>query len=348
MVKNTPGGKSVTIKSIAKELNISFSTVSKALNNNPLIKAETRQLVLNKAQEMGYTPNSLARGLRSNSTKTIAIIFNDIENPVLTYVFRHIAIEMAAYGFTTMIFDSQFSEKTERNNILTVLSRMPDFVIIEPTSVNAANLDLLAGIANKLIIQGMKFDNVGCHHVHVDYAVGGYLAACELLSKGHRDCLVITEKLSFPTSLQFVNGIKKAFSEYNIEFDERRIITEHSSIESGFRIMQGFRDNSNNTWSIPLTGVMTFDDNLAFGVYKSVRQNRLTIPDDLSIVGFDDNPLSSFSWPPLTTVRLPKEKMAEYHLSILNAVLLQGRPEICIYSAEPVLIRRGSVKDLLK
>ncbi len=71
--------KKVTIKSIADALNISFSTVSKALNNNPVIKTETRQLVLNKAQEMGYTPNSLAKGLRGSSTKTIAIIFNDIE-----------------------------------------------------------------------------------------------------------------------------------------------------------------------------------------------------------------------------------------------------------------------------
>lgn len=348
MREPAPGSKPVTIKSIAEELNISFSTVSKALNNNPLIKAETRQLVLDKAQEMGYTPNSLARGLRSNSTKTIAIIFNDIENPVLTYVFRHIAIKMAEHSYTTMIFDSQFSEKIEHDNIMAVLSRVPDFIIVEPTSMKSENLALLSSMANKVIVQGVKFDQLGCHHVHIDYALGGYISACELLSKGHRDCLVITEKLSFPTSQQFVNGIKKAFSEYNVEFDERRVITEHSSIENGFRIMQGFWDNQHNRWSIPLTGVMTFDDNLAFGVYKSARHNNLQIPDDLSIVGFDDNPLSSFSWPPLTTVRLPKEKMAEYHLSILNAALLQGRSEICIYSAEPTLIQRGSVKHLLR
>jgi len=119
---------------------------------------------------------------------------------------------------------------------------------------------------------------------------------------------VITQKLNFPTSQQFVNGIKQAFSEYNIEFD----------------------------------------DNLAFGVYKSVQQNKLNIPEDISVIGFDDNLLSSFSWPPLTTVRLPKEKMVEYHLSILSAVLLQERKEINIYSAEPMLIQRGSVKNLMK
>ena len=79
------GNRPVTIKSIAQELGISFSTVSKALNGNPAIKEDTRRMVVKKAEELGYTPNSLAKGLRGNSTKTIAVIFNDIENPALTF-----------------------------------------------------------------------------------------------------------------------------------------------------------------------------------------------------------------------------------------------------------------------
>ena len=156
LMADTASNKPVTIKSIAKELGISFSTVSKALNNNPLVKEETRRLVLDTAKEMGYTPNSLAKGLRSNSTKTIAVIFNDIENPALTYIFRNISIEMANHGYTTMIFDSQFSEKQELANILTVLSRQPDFVILEPTTTNPKNLNLLSGITQKLILQGAR------------------------------------------------------------------------------------------------------------------------------------------------------------------------------------------------
>ena len=165
LMADTASNKPVTIKSIAKELGISFSTVSKALNNNPLVKEETRRLVLDTAKEMGYTPNSLAKGLRSNSTKTIAVIFNDIENPALTYIFRNISIEMANHGYTTMIFDSQFSEKQELANILTVLSRQPDFVILEPTTTNPKNLNLLSGITQKLILQGARYESVNCHHV---------------------------------------------------------------------------------------------------------------------------------------------------------------------------------------
>ncbi len=344
----TSRNKSVTIKSIAEELKISFSTVSKALNHNPAIKTETRQAVIKKAKEMGYTPNSLAKGLRSNTTETIAIIFNDIENPVLTYVFRDISTKMAEYGYTTIILDSQFSEKIERANILTVLSRQPDFIILEPASINPENLALLSEMSNRLILQGTQYDALNCHHVHVDYAYGGYISACEMLSKGHRDCLVITERLSFPTSEQFVQGIEKAFEEYGLSFDRSRVKTGHSSITEGFTIMQELWTPAENAFSMPITGVITFDDNFAYGVYKFATNNNLNIPNDISVIGFDDNPISAFSMPALTTIHLPKEKMAENHMRILHSVLLKGRTEICVFSAAPTLVSRGSVKNLLK
>lgn len=338
--------KPVTIKSIAKELGISFSTVSKALNGNPAIREETRKMVTDKAQEMGYTPNSLAKGLRGDSTKTIAVIFNDIENPSLTFIFRSISIVMANYGYTTMIFDSQFNEKTERANILTVLSRQPDFIILEPASNSMENLKFLEGMEHKLILQGARYETVKCHHIHVDYFQGGYLSACEMLSKGHRDCLVLTEPLSFPISAQFVLGIKKAYEEYEVLFQEDHIVTTYSSIQNGFKIMQKLWDEQQQRYRLPFTGVLTFNDTLAYGVYQSAAQNGLQIPEDISVIGFDNNPVSAFSNPPLTTIHLPKEKMAESCISILNSVLMENHREICVFSLVPNLVMRSSVRML--
>jgi len=340
--------KPITIKSIAKELGISFSTVSKALNNNPAIKEDTRELVLKKAKEMGYMPNSLAQGLRSNSTKTIAVIFNDIENPALTYIFRNISIEMANYGYTTMIFDSQFSEKNERANLLTVLSRQPDFVILEPTTTDSENLLLLSNITNKLILLGARHEAVNCHHIHVDYAQGGYLAASEMLSNGHRDFLVITEPLYFPISEQFILGVRRAYQEYGLSFNEERIQTTHASITNGYQTILQLWDNHTKKFSIPFTGVITFDDTLAHGVYKAAAQFDLKVPEELSVIGFDDNPLSAFSMPPLTTIHLPKEKMAEGCISILHAVLIDKQTDTHIFSLDPYLVQRKSVCNLLK
>lgn len=337
----------VTIKSIAQELGISFSTVSKALNGNPAIKEETREMVVEKARELGYTPNSLAKGLRGDSTKTIAVIFNDIENPALTFIFRSIAIDMANYGYTTMIFDSQFSEATERANILTVLSRQPDFIILEPNSTNTENLKLLEGMERRLILQGARYESVDCHYIHVDYFRGGYLSACELLSKGHRDCLVFTQPLSFPISRLYVLGIKKAFEEYHIPFDDERIFITPSTIADGFKRMQELWDTRQKRYRIPFTGIMTFDDNLAYGVYKSAKQNGLSIPEDISVIGFDDTPITQFSAPPLTTIHLPKEKMAESYIQILNSTLIDQHTDIRTFTLEPYLVSRDSVKNLL-
>lgn len=337
--------KPVTIKSIAKELGISFSTVAKALNGNPAIKEETRKIVEEKAREMGYMPNPLAKGLRGNSTKTIAVIFSDIENPVLTFIFRNISIHMANYGYTTMIFDSQFNEKTERANLLTVLSRQPDFIILEPVSNHTENLKLLEGMEHKLILQGARYESMKCHHIYVDYFHGGYLSACEVLSKGHRDCLILTEPLSFPTSSQFVLGIQKAFEEYQVPFYEDHILTTHSSISDSFKVMQELWEEERQTYRIPFTAVLTFDDSLAYGVYKSAMQNGLHIPEDISVIGFDDNPISAFSAPPLTTIHLPKEKMAQSYIDILDSVIFKKQNETCIFTLEPTLVSRGSVQS---
>lgn len=342
----TNSGKPVTIKSIAKELGISFSTVSKALNGNPSIKEETRIMVTEKAKEMGYTPNTLAKGLKGESTKTIAIIFNDIENAVLTFIFRTIAIDMAKYGYTTMIFDSQFNEATERANILTVLSRQVDFVILEPTTENSDNLRLLDNMENKLILYGANHETIPCHHVYVDYFLGGYLSANELLRKGHRECIILTASLEFPSSSQFVAGIKSAFESHHLSFTNDRIFTPKATIQDAYECMEELWNPEESCYNIPFTGVLTFDDHSAYGVIKSAAIHQLSVPEDISVIGYDDNPLSEFSNPPLTTIRLPKEKMAESCICILHSILLNKENKLCVYSLEPTLISRGSVKTL--
>jgi len=340
-------GKNVTIKSIAEELGISFSTVSKALNNSYLVKEETRNLVLKKAEEMCYSPNMHARGLRNKTTKTIGVIFNDIENPVLTYIFKMLSIHMGQYGYTILICDSQFDVKLERTNILSVLSRMPDFVIISPTTASTDNLKLFSDMMDRVIVLGNRYSGIKSHYVHVDYSHGGYVSANELISKGHRNNLIITEPIEFPYSRDYVDGIKRAYAEYGLELDPDLIKYEHSSIANGYNVVSNLWDKTQGGFQKPFTGVMTFCDSLAHGVYKAVTQLGLKVNDDISVIGFDDNPLSVYSMPPLTTVYLPKEKIADCCIKIIHAALVDNATGISFYSLEPYLISRESVKSLL-
>lgn len=126
----------ITIKSIANELGISFSTVSKALNHDQSISVQTRELVASKALEMGYQPNLMARGLRNKSTRSVAIILNDLNNPTNTYIIQSLSTFLLKYEYATIIFDSQVDLQTEKKNIQAALSRSPDCIIISPVSID--------------------------------------------------------------------------------------------------------------------------------------------------------------------------------------------------------------------
>ncbi len=175
----------ITIKNIAEQLGVSFSTVAKALNNDPLVKEETRKRVHEKAAELGYLPNSLAQGLRSKTTKTIGVILNDIENPTRTHIVKRISVDLAKYGYTTLIFDSLYDLAIERKNISTALSRMPDSIVISPVSIHAENLSLLSNMYDRTVILSRMYEAVPANYVHMDHKRGGYISASTMLNNGH-------------------------------------------------------------------------------------------------------------------------------------------------------------------
>jgi LacI family transcriptional regulator len=337
---------SVTIKSIADEMGISFSTVSKALNNSELVKEETRLAVVQKAIEMDYSPNMLARGLRGKATKTIATIFNDTVNSVLAYMLHSITSEMAVYGYTMLTSDPQFDEKSERNAILSIISRKPDFVIISPATTNLDNLRLLEGLSDRLIVFSERIIGIDCNYVHVDYEMGGYLSASTMLTNGHKKILIITEPLSFPISHHFVKGIHKAYNEFGLPFDESFIKYAHTTVESGYQTVSNLWDENKSDFEPRFTGVITFCDIVAHGVYKALQMRGKNIPQDVSVIGFDDNQLNEFSAPPLSTIRLPSSKMAEACISIIKSKLLEKNKGTFYYSLMPCLIMRKSVMPI--
>lgn len=343
------GKQSVTIKTIASEMGVSFSTVSKALNDNPAIKESTRQAIQQKASELGYTPNSLAKSLRNSESHTIAVILNDIENPVLTHIFKSISDEMAKYEYTTLILDSYFDIKQEKKNLEVALAQKPAFIIWEPSSIKLENYKMLSSLQDRVVLFGPRFNDYKSHQVSVDYAAGGYDAAMNMLNNGHRDTLVITVPLSVPNSNDFIKGIKRAYAEYKYKIsDDRILISTSSTINGGFIQINKLWDFDENRFRIPFTGVMTFDDNMAYGVYKAAKHFNLKVPNDISISGFDDNPLTAFTNPPFDTVHLPREEIAKNCIEIIKSVLINKDNQIHGYYTHPYLVKRGSVCNLFK
>ena len=344
MAKETE--KNVTIKNIAERLNISFSTVAKALNDDPVVKEETRKRVREKAAELGYFPNSIARGLRSNTTKTIGIILNDIENPTRTHIVKRISVDLASLGYTTLIFDSLYDTEIERKNILTVLSRKPDSIVISPVSIYSENLSLLKNVLDRTIILSRIFESVPANYVHMDHNRGGYISATTMLKAGHSRNIIFAEPPDFPSSDQFLSGIRRAYDEYGVSFNEEMMIYGTPSLDAGFQGLCNLYDFQKKKFKLSFSGIIAGCDLFAFGVYKAATKIGFRIPEDISIIGYDDNPMAALSTPPLTTMHMPKEAIATHCSEILVSKLINEDPTIKSFSLEPYLIQRESIKKI--
>ena len=251
---------------------------------------------------------------------------------------------MAKHGFTTLICDSQFDAEMEGFSIQSVLSRMPDYVIVAPATLDSAHVArLLEQTSNAIVFDRAPRGTRG-HFIDVDYSYGGYISACELLGKGHRDILVVTEPQEYPYSAYYIEGIRKAFAEYEVPFRPEYLRFAHSSLESSRSIVLSLWDQDAHSFTIPFTAAMCFSDNFALGAYKAIRQLGFSVPDDISVVGFDDNDICEFAAPSLTSVHLPKEKMAAICLDILEMELIAGQPAGYSFTLSPHLVGRESIK----
>jgi LacI family transcriptional regulator len=201
----------VTIKSIAEALGISFSTVSKALNNDPAISQQTRDLVQAKAKEMNYTRNYFAQSLRQKGSKTVAIIVNDIEIPAYGEMIAIISGKLAAHGYTTMVSDSQYSEEFERSAIRTVLSRMPEAVIITPADPTGKNIQLLEPMYDRTLVLGDLQGSANTSSLYVDHRLAGRLSAEHLLSNGVEQNLILGGPEGYQSSDLFLHRTEQGF-----------------------------------------------------------------------------------------------------------------------------------------
>ena len=336
----------VTIKDIAKKLGISFSTVAKALNDDPVVAEETRKRVQEKAREMEYFPNLMAIGLRSKSTRSIGMILNDLENPTRSYILKKISMEMVQHGFTPFIFDSAYDENIERQNILNLLSRMPEGILISPVTKQFTNIHLLEKVYDRTIILSKENEGIPTNYVHMDHIKGGYIAASTMLALGHTKNLIIMEPPDYPSAVQFNIGVTQAYKDFGLLLDEKYISYAFPNMDGGAKAVVNFFDSGKHQFKHFITGVIASNDLMAIGVYKAAQQIGISIPNDISVIGYDDLPIASLVTPQLSTLIYPKEKIARHCTDILLSKLQNNDPTIFKFSLEPDLILRKSITDI--
>ena len=300
--------KEITIYDIAKALNISPSTVSRGLKNHPHIRKETKKSIIAKAREMGYQQNKFASNLRQKHTNTIGVVVPKLDSYFMATVISGIEKITAQHGYGLIISQSQESWKKEISCISTLFNSRVDGLLVS-LAFNTKNLEHFNVLLNK-DIPVVFFDRVadcdGCLRVVIDNYKAGYEATSHLIEQGCKRIVHIGGNLLRNVYSERFNGYKQALADNKLEFDQVLVVisdmTGPAGTDTAKKILK----------MIPRPdGIFVSNDTTAVAAMVELERAGVMIPDDIAVVGFNNDPISQVIRPNLTTVDYPARQIGE-------------------------------------
>ncbi len=331
-----------TITDIAKELGISPSTVSRALNNNPAISEKTRKAVVKLARKKNYQPNLLALHLLQKKTNTIGVIVPEITSYFFSSIINGIQDFVNPLGVNMIIGQSNESYEEEKSIVQTFTSINVDGFLLSPSSESKKTDHLEMLVANNipLVIFDRDCEGIEVDKVFVDEYSGAMQAVEYLIQTGCRRIAHIAGPQTLSTARHRLRAYKDALQKHKLPILEEYIIETN-----GFTPEHGI-EPSKKLLSLPHPpdAIFTINDGVAIGSMYVIKESGIQIPGEISIIGFDDDPHSSYFKPSLSTVWQPT-----YEMGMLSARLLMKRintnnelSKLRIETLFPELVVRGS------
>lgn len=316
----------VTIKDIARHTELSVSTVSLVLNNKVhRISEQTRKKVLQAANELGYRPNQLAKGLVTKRTNTVGLIIPDVTNVFFSATAKIIQAKCRNSGYNMFLCNTNDDPEKDIEYINALTDRGVDGVLLAFATRSGVNkaaecCEIMSLLGKPLVLIDRTVPNISAPSVLVDHETGGYLATRHLLELGHRKIGCIAGPMSLYSSKQRFYGYIRALQEFGVAFDPALVQESEFHILSDYGILQALLERQ-------ATAIFAYNDLIAYGVYQQALQHGLMIPRDFSLVGFDDQPFSKLMGVPLTTVSQPVDEMCETAASLLLKMMEDGDPQ---------------------
>ena len=331
-----------TITDIAKQLNISPATVSRSLNNHPAISAKTRDAVIELARKLNYQPNLLALNLLRKRSNTIGVIVPEITSYFFSSIISGIQDLLSPLGVNMIIGQSNESYEEEKSIVNTFASIRVDGFLISPSSEtkNFDHLQMLTDNNIPLVIFDRDCEGMEVDKVFVDEYKGAFQAVEHLINTGCRQIAHIAGSSTLSTARHRLKAYKDALKLHNIPAKEEYIVESE-----GFAPEHGI-DPTKKLLALPNPpdAIFTINDGVAIGAMYVIKNSGIVIPDQISVIGFDDDPHSSYFKPSLSTVWQPT-----YEMGMLSARILMKRvnsnneiSKIRVEKLFPELIIRGS------
>ncbi|NOU99797.1 LacI family DNA-binding transcriptional regulator [Paenibacillus planticolens] len=330
------------IKKIAKLAGVSVSTVSKALNGYEDIKEETKKKILEIAKEMDYVPNFMARGLITKSTKTVGVFFGDqtnsgFDSPFLVDYFSSIKNVLGEAGYDLLIFSNQKRDTSSYKSMCHEKGVDGVILILTGNKRTDEKIHELHEAFPTVYIDSLPQASMKVNFVESDNEAGAWDATEHLIKLGHRSILKIAGDTIAKGSFDRIEGFKKACQHYGLSAQDNWIQYGKYSREEAARLTKEIFSQETE-----FTAVFASSDLMAFGVIDALKELGKRVPEDVSVVGFDDIDSAQYFHPPLTTVHQKRLQMGETASKILIEIMQDNDGTIRHMKIPTKLIVRGS------
>ena len=300
------------IKDVAEKAGVSITTVSHVINETRYVSDDLKARVFGAMEALNYRPNTLARSLRSGRTRTIGLVIPDISNLFFAEISRKIEDKGFEYGYSVILCNTDDDHAKEKSYIDVLLEKQVDGIIFISAGAAKESIFKPMEVEIPIVVADRDMPSLTSDVVLIDNHKGGYDATRYLLSLNHKRIGCITgPSLATPSALR-VEGFKHALEEAGILIDDSLIKIGNFRYESGELCMRDLLKNAN-----PPTAVFVCNDMMALGAIRAIQESGKRIPEHISLVGFDNIPLSRAVYPALTTMAQPILDMAEMAVDLL-------------------------------
>lgn len=326
------------IYEVAELAGVSLATVSRVINPGAKVSEKTRQRVLAAMQELGFQPNSIARSLATRSSNSVGVLVSELHGPFYGAMLSAIEETLRSAGKFVLVAAGHSKEEQEREAIRFLVSRNCDALIVHVEALPDKFLVEHNAKSTPLVVVNRKVRGLADRCFSLNNELGGYLAAQSLLRFNHRNIAYVSGPLDWVDAQQRLQGHKRALAEAGVAFDARLLCEGDYHEAGGSDALTHLFD-----LGIAFSAVVCANDEMAAGAMAAAHDRGLRLPDELSIIGFDDAPIARYVYPKLSTVHYPIADMS--HMAarwVLKNVYQQANLEVQ-QAFEPSFIERDSV-----
>ena len=330
-----------TIKDVAKMAGVSTTTVSHVINKTRFVAQETESLVLQAIKDLNYSPSAVARSLKVNTTKSIGMIVTTSEAPYFAEIIHAVEEHCYRQGYSLFLCNTQNNSEKIKNHLEMLAKKRVDGILVMCSEYLPDSLNLLHSFENIPMVVMDWGPNVHTDIILDNSFDGGYLATKHLIENGHKYIGIIAGELTKTTAKTRYEGFIHAMKEAGLTVNPNWVMEGFFEPEDGYECMNKILSQDN----LP-TAVFCCNDVMALGAISAIGEKSLRVPEDISIIGYDNIHASRFYSPPLTTVHQSKSRLGVQAVNLLFERINHKSDQKEKIEIHPELVVRKSVKKM--